>query len=203
MFFLTLLALASQRIEHVVLSVILFFLPEITVDPLKLVITCHLQFLSELRDSWLKYERGCLPKPVELLVILWVQVPPHPLLPLQGYAWEELKQLWKSGIIRYLSSLWNLCDIFCLGSFMGWIGLRGLAFLMVQKEIWEGVEPENIWIPRQQWATFEPQNLADAAFGAGMIVSYLKVGLQTFLYHQLSWYPCFNPPQERLNQSMK
>ena len=28
---------------------------------------------------------------------------------------------------------------------------------------------------REEWAVFEPQNLADAAFGAGMIAAYLKV----------------------------
>ena len=63
---------------------------------------------------------------------------------------------------------------------------------MVQKEIWDGVKPDKIWIPRyankrdvifyhklqpfrEEWAAFEPQNLADAAFGAGMIAAYLKV----------------------------
>ena len=45
MFFLTLLALASQRIEHVVLSVILFFFPDITVNLFKLTLlmqSCNL-----------------------------------------------------------------------------------------------------------------------------------------------------------------
>ena len=72
-------------------------------------------------------------------------------------------------------------------------GLRALAFLMVQKEIWEGVPPDKIYLKRslslvipnmhckiltrEEWAAFEPQNLADAAFGAGMIAAYLKVTL--------------------------
>ena len=33
-----------------------------------------LQMLANLKESWEKYERGCLPKPIELLIILWVQV---------------------------------------------------------------------------------------------------------------------------------
>ena len=84
--------------------------------------------------------------------------------------------MWKQGFIGYISQLWNLADIFILGSFMGWIGLRGLAFLIVQKELWDGEAHETVWIPREQWGTFAPQNLADAMFGAGMIASYLKVG---------------------------
>ena len=74
-----------------------------------------------------------------------------------------------------------------------WTGLRALAFLMVQKEIWEGVPSDKIYLKRsvslvipnmhcksltrEEWAAFEPQNLADAAFGAGMIAAYLKVTL--------------------------
>ena len=33
---------------------------------------------------------------------------------------------------------------------------------------------------REDWAAFEPQNLADAAFGAGMIAAYLKVAKSPF-----------------------
>ena len=61
MCFLMLLALASQRFEHVLLSIVLFVFPDIT-------------FLAELQADWIQYERGCIPKPIELLIIVWVQV---------------------------------------------------------------------------------------------------------------------------------
>ena len=45
---------------------------------------------------------------------------------------------------------------------MGWIGLRGLSFLLVQKErFWDNLPPEEIWIPRDQWYPFDPFLLAE------------------------------------------
>lgn len=152
MFFLMLLALASQRVEYMVLSLLCFIFPEI-------------EILSQTKQNWEKFERGSIPPPVELLVILWVN----------GYVWVEVKNLWKDGLLTYLKDLWNLADLFCIGAFMNWIGLRAIAFLIVQKEKWEGKDPEEIWTPREDWDTFEPMLLADAMFGAGMIASYLKV----------------------------
>ncbi|MFO0006333.1 MAG: hypothetical protein ACK559_34940, partial [bacterium] len=60
MFFLMLLALASQRIEHVIISVICFTFP-------------GTEWLAEIKTNWEKYERGSLPHFVELFVIVWVQ----------------------------------------------------------------------------------------------------------------------------------
>eukprot|EP00090_Calanus_glacialis_P035354 TRINITY_DN60378_c0_g1_i1.p1 TRINITY_DN60378_c0_g1~~TRINITY_DN60378_c0_g1_i1.p1 ORF type:complete len:1252 (+),score=238.87 TRINITY_DN60378_c0_g1_i1:183-3758(+) len=150
--FLTLLALASQRFEHVVLSILCFIFPDV-------------ELFSRTRSSWVKYERGSIPHPVELLVIVWVQ----------GFLWAELKALWHDGLLEYMKNMWNLADLFCIGAFMNWIGLRAVAWMLVQKESWDGVDPELIWTPREEWHPFEPMLLADAMFGAGMIASYLKV----------------------------
>ena len=152
MFFLMLLALASQRVEYMAISLLCFIFPDI-------------EILNETKYNWEKFERGSIPHPVELLVILWVN----------GYIWVEIKAIWKSGLIEYMKDLWNLADLFCIGAFMNWIGLRALAFLIVQKEQWDGKEADLIWKPREEWDTFEPMLLADAMFGAGMIASYLKV----------------------------
>ena len=152
MFFLMLLALSSQRVEYMALSLLCFLFPEI-------------EILSQTKNNWEKYDRGSIPRPVELLVILWVQ----------GYVWVEVKALWKDGLLEYMKDLWNLADLFCIGAFMNWVGLRVIAFLLVQKEQWEGVDPDEIWTPREEWGTLEPMLLADAMFGAGMIASYLKV----------------------------
>ena len=166
MFFLMLLALASQRVEYMMLSLLCFVFPDN-------------EFLSVTKYNWETYERGSIPNPVELLVILWVQ----------GYLWMELKSLWQSGLINYLKNLWNLADLFCIGAFINWIGLRAVAFLIVQKEKWDGFDPEEIWKPREEWTTFEPMLLADAMFGAGMIASYLKV------VHVFSINPYLGPLQ--------
>lgn len=166
MFFLMLLALASQRVEYMILSFLCFIFPDI-------------ELLSVTKYKWEKYERGSIPNPVELLVILWVQ----------GYLWMEMKSLWQSGLISYLKNLWNLADLFCIGAFINWISLRAVAYMMVHKEKWDGVDPEEIWKPREEWNTFEPMLLADAMFGAGMIASYLKV------VHVFSINPYLGPLQ--------
>ena len=100
------------------------------------------QMVANLRESWEglwegKNERGCLPKPIELLIILWVQVMHLPnetckkmqsgvgwalFQYVQGLAWAEIKQLWKDGLLAYITVPWNLADIFTIANFMGWIG---------------------------------------------------------------------------------
>ena len=44
---------------------------------------------------------------------------------------------------------------------MNWIGLRGLAWFLVQKDVWDGVPEEEIWTPRVEWQPFEPHLLAE------------------------------------------
>ena len=51
--------------------------------------------------------------------------------------------------------------LFSYGAFMNWIGLRTLSFLMVQKEVWDGVPEDEIWIPRSEWQQFDPYLLAE------------------------------------------
>ena len=171
LFFLMLLALASQRIEHVIISVICYTIP-------------GTEWLDEIRANWVKYERGALPHFVELFIIVWVQ----------GLIWDELKSLMHDGLINHLKNLWNLADLFSYGSFMAWISLRALAWLIVQKEQWDGVDPDLIWTPREDWHPYEPQLLAEAMFGAGMIASYLKV------VHILSINPYMGPLQIALGK---
>jgi len=171
LFFLFLLALASQRIEHVVLSILIWLFPGV-------------ELFEKTQADWIKYERGSLPHYIEMLIIVWVQ----------GLMWTEIKKLWQDGLIDYLSDLWNFADISSYGAFMAWIGLRGLAWLLVQKEQWDGVDPELIWTTKDSWNTFEPQLLAEAMFAAGMISSYLK------LVHILSINPYLGPLQIALGK---
>ena len=47
------------------------------------------------------------------------------------------------------------------GSFMNWIGLRALSWFLVQKELWEGKDPNEEYVPRDQWKPFDPHLLAE------------------------------------------
>jgi len=104
---------------------------------------------------------------------------------------------------------------------MGWIGLRALSFLMVQKEsFWDNLPSEEIWTPRDTWHPFDPFLLAEGnnlflfflsffqsffsiflikkfpfkgMFAAGMISSYLK------LVHIFSINPYLGPLQVEFN----
>lgn len=172
--FLLLLALASQQIEHIIISVICFFFPGYAFT----------NWLEKVQTDWIKYERGALPHFVELTIILWVQ----------GLVWVEIKNLWKDGLIGYLKELWNIADLFSYGAFLSWIGLRVLAWIIVQKEQWDGVPPDQIWTPKEEWHSFEPNLLAEAMFAAGMIGSYLKVT------HILSINPYLGPLQIALGK---
>ena len=172
--FLTLLALASQRIEHVIISIICFVFPGFEFT----------DWLAQVQADWVKYERGALPHPVELAIICWVQ----------GLVWVEIKNLWKDGLLGYVKELWNVADVFSYGAFLSWMGLRGLAWLLVQKEQWDGVPPEEIWTPRETWHVLEPSLVAEAMFAAGMIGSYLKV------VHILSINPYLGPLQIALGK---
>jgi len=58
---------------------------------------------------------------------------------------------------------------------MGWIGLRTLSFLMVQKEqYWDGLPPEEIWTPRNQWNPFDPFLLAEGKIFVNLFIKLKK-----------------------------
>ena len=122
-------------------------------------------FLARIQENWRKYERGSLPTPVEMVIIVWVQ----------GLIWKSLKEVFKVGLLDFFLNLWNLADIFSYGSFMGWIGLRAISVGWVWKLWFDGVPEDEIWTPREQWHPFDPMLLSEGMFGAGMISSYLKL----------------------------
>ena len=73
MFFLLLLALASQRAEHTIVDILVYFFP-------------HADWLAEIKESWVKHERGSLPTIIEMAVIVWVQ----------ALIMKEIKVKWNS-----------------------------------------------------------------------------------------------------------
>eukprot|EP00095_Tigriopus_kingsejongensis_P011532 snap_masked-scaffold33_size549341-processed-gene-1.10 protein:Tk11532 transcript:snap_masked-scaffold33_size549341-processed-gene-1.10-mRNA-1 annotation:"trp channel protein" len=171
MFFLLLLALASQRAEQMAIHIIALLIP-------------GLEWLDEIRLGWIKHERGSLPTFIELAVILWVN----------ALVWKEIKKVFKEGVMEYLSDMWNFADIASYGAFMNWIGLRAISWAMVQKEVWDGVPEEEIWIPRSEWKPFDPHLLSEGMFGAGMITSFLKI------IHIFSINPYLGPLQVSLGK---
>ncbi len=84
----------------------------------------------------------------------------------------------------------------------------------MQREVWQGKAPDEIWIPREQWKSFDPHLLAEGdkvsqaddieivanlvqfigMFGAGMISSFLKV------IHIFSINPYLGPLQVSLGK---
>ncbi len=77
---------------------------------------------------------------------------------------KELKTMYREGLFVYLSDMWNLADLMSYGAFLNWIGLRSLSFLMVQKELYDGVPEEEVYIPRDQWKAFDPHLLAEGEY---------------------------------------
>lgn len=74
---------------------------------------------------------------------------------------KEIVAVYKEGLLEYLSDMWNLADVFSYGSFLNWIGLRALSFALVQKDLWHGLPPEEVYTSRAEWKPFDPHLLAE------------------------------------------
>ncbi|XP_066598089.1 transient receptor potential protein [Prorops nasuta] len=162
-FFLMLLGMASQRIEY--LAIELF----------------GNAWMREILAGWKRRERGCIPGFVESGVILYV------ISLIAG----EVKSLWSSGLLEYVSDLWNIVDFVQNVFYVIWISLRLTAWIVVQREYWSGEDP---WYPRDQWDAYDPMLLSEGAFAAGMIFSFLK------LVHIFSVNPHLGPLQISLGR---
>ncbi|XP_076044385.1 transient receptor potential isoform X2 [Oratosquilla oratoria] len=113
MFFLMLLALASQRIEYLLIE---WFGNE---------------WLQTVLADWKLRERGSIPGLIELMIIVYVQ----------ALVWAEIKSLWNDGLMDYISDLWNIVDYTTNMFFIAWICLRGTAVVVVHREMWRGDWP--------------------------------------------------------------
>lgn len=147
-FFLMLLAMASQRIEYLIVEVIGTLFDD--------------QDMYNLAKEWERKERGSLPSHVETMIILW-QI---------CLLWRDMKVVYQMGVVEYINDLWNLADWFTNVCFLSWIILRFTSCYLVSLEISEGKDP---YIPREDWETYDPYLISEGLFGAGMISSYLKI----------------------------
>ena len=147
-FFLMLLAMASQRIEYLIVEILAALLDD--------------DDLFQLVKEWERTERGSWPSYVETVIILW-QV---------CLLWRDIKVVYKQGVAEYVSDLWNLADWFTNVCFISWIILRFTSCYMVSLEVEAGLDP---YTRREEWHAYDPYLISEGLFGAGMISSYLKI----------------------------
>ncbi|XP_037292191.1 transient receptor potential protein [Manduca sexta] len=113
MLFLSLLSLASQRAEYVVLEWL------------------GIRWLQDLVDYWKEHERGSLPGPIEFSVIIYIA----------SLIWAEIRALWTGGITEYISDLWNIVDFITNMFYIAWISLRISSWYIVQRDHKNGLDP--------------------------------------------------------------
>ncbi|KAJ8728725.1 hypothetical protein PYW07_006421 [Mythimna separata] len=113
MLFLTLLSLASQRADYLVLE------------------WSGITWLQELVDHWKERERGSLPSIIEFSVIIYIA----------SLIWAEIRSLWTGGITEYISDLWNIVDFITNAFYIAWICLRFSSWYIVQRDYNTGIDP--------------------------------------------------------------
>lgn len=84
-----------------------------------------------------------------------------------GFIWEETHEIYVEGINSYLRNMWNFID-FTRNSLYFAVGiLRVLAYIQQTNEIAE--DPSTAYIPRENWAAFDPQLIAEGLFAAANV----------------------------------
>ncbi|XP_068623201.1 transient receptor potential protein [Battus philenor] len=113
MLFLSLLSLASQRAEFLVLE------------------WSGIRWLQELVAYWKAHERGALPGLIEFTVIIYIA----------SLIWAEIRSLWSGGLMEYVSDLWNIVDFITNMFYIAWISLRFSSWYIVQRDYRAGLDP--------------------------------------------------------------
>ena len=115
--FLMLLAMASQRIEYLIVEILAHLLED--------------GDLQQLVTEWERTERGSLPNYVETVIILWQFC----------LISRDIKVVYKQGLSEYITDLWNVADWFTNLCFISWIILRFTSCYLVSLEIEAGLDP--------------------------------------------------------------
>ncbi|XP_017849175.1 transient receptor potential protein [Drosophila busckii] len=164
MFFLMLLASASLRVVQITFELLAF------------------PWMLTMLEDWRKHERGSLPGPIELAIIMYIA----------ALIFEELKTLYADGLFEYIMDLWNIVDYISNMFYVTWILCRATSWIIVHRDLWfRGIDP---FFPREHWHPFDPMLLSEGAFAAGMVFSYLK------LVHIFSINPHLGPLQVSLGR---
>ncbi|XP_063590170.1 transient receptor potential-gamma protein-like [Penaeus indicus] len=133
-------------------------------------------------EEAMRKQRGNLPTPTECLVVLWVF----------GFIWEEIKEIYRHGLRKYLRNMWNILDIMRDTLYICTLFLRILAYIQQWQEIVRN--PNVAYIPREEWNSFDPQLISEGLFAAANILSALK------LVHIFSINPYLGPLQISLGR---
>ncbi|VVC45806.1 Transient receptor potential channel,Transient receptor potential channel, canonical,Ion transport [Cinara cedri] len=112
-FFLTLLALASQRAEFLALEWI------------------DTEWTRSILEEMTRKERGSIPGPIEAGIILYII----------SLIWREAHSLYSDGLVEYIADLWNIVDFITNVFYMVWISLRVSSWYIVQREYSQGYDP--------------------------------------------------------------
>ncbi|XP_073815667.1 transient receptor potential isoform X3 [Musca autumnalis] len=164
MVFLMLLGAASLRIVQIMFELIGF------------------PWMLAMLEDWRKHERGSLPGPIELGIIMYIS----------SLIFGELKSLYSDGLLEYIQDLWNIVDFISNMFYVTWILCRATAWIVVHRDLWyRNIDP---FFPREHWHPFDPMLLSEGAFAAGMVFSYLK------LVHIFSINPHLGPLQVSLGR---
>ncbi|NP_001301012.1 transient receptor potential-gamma protein-like [Limulus polyphemus] len=116
---------------------------------------------KEMNDMVTK--RGAPPSIIEWMILAWVA----------GLIWSEIKQLWESGLIVYISDMWNIIDFITNALYVATVALRIVAYFQVQKEII--LNTGTAYLPRERWDAWDPILIAEGLFAAANIFSSLKL----------------------------
>nr|XP_053627828.1 transient receptor potential protein-like isoform X1 [Cherax quadricarinatus] len=120
------------------------------------------QWMLELLRQYQREARGGFPSMVEILIVIFIF----------GFIWGEMRSLWEDGLAEYLKDLWNIVDYITNFFYMNWIFLRLTAFFLTQRAVSQGQDP---YFPREMWPDFDPMLISEGMFGAGNILSFLKL----------------------------
>ncbi|XP_057381258.1 transient-receptor-potential-like protein isoform X2 [Daphnia carinata] len=164
LFFLFLLILVSQRFDVLVIQLL------------------GTEAMRRDLEDQLRRQRGNGPTFLECFVAVYVL----------GYVYEEIYEMWKTGVGRYIRNLWNVIDVCRDLSYLLAMGLRVVAYIQQQQEIEEN--PAAAYIPREEWDDFDPQLVAEGVFAMANIFSALK------LVHLFSINPYLGPLQISLGR---
>lgn len=78
-------------------------------------------WMLTMLDDWRKHERGSLPGPIELAIIMYIM----------ALIFEELKTLYSDGLFEYIMDLWNIVDYISNMFYVTWILCRATAWVIV------------------------------------------------------------------------
>lgn len=103
-----LLGAASQRIEYLALEFIGTY--------------GGVPWMLDILHDWKTHERGSIPGPTECCIMLFII----------SLIWGEMNSLYSSGIVDYVSDLWNVIDFISNSFYATWIGLRITSWGLAQ-----------------------------------------------------------------------